>query len=95
MLHIAATTGRLPVLDEQGNPSGNHVSLSSKQQLETLGYLVDKVIPKTLPTEEHLGPETPKVEAVHSDDVENLTMEELKQLAYAGEEDDSGFDPNS
>lgn len=48
ILHQAATTGYLPVLDESGKPipQGDNVELMPpKERLQVLQYLVDKAMP--------------------------------------------------
>lgn len=45
MLHDGAVRGRLPKLDHRGNPTGQFHDLDTKDRIDLLKYLVNKVMP--------------------------------------------------
>jgi hypothetical protein len=45
LLHLAATTGQLPILTQDGNPTGTFDALDTQQRIEVAKYLVNKIVP--------------------------------------------------
>jgi len=51
LLHQAAATGAVPVLDENGKPTGEFHGLKPVERIDALKYLVDKAMPDIKSTE--------------------------------------------
>lgn len=45
LMHQAATTGAVPVLDERGKPTGAVDTLKPQERIDTIKYLIDKTMP--------------------------------------------------
>jgi len=63
LLHLAATTGQLPILTPDGNPTGTFNALDTQQRIEIAKYLVNKIVP-----------DAPRIE-LHAD-VDPLTLDQ-------------------
>lgn len=79
LLHAAATTGSLPILDMNGNPTGEFSKMESRDRLALLTKLVDKAMP-----DRQEAPMLPEDSGNSKTiDVRNLSDEELEILANA------------
>ena len=79
LLHAAATTGSLPILDMNGHPTGEFSKLESRDRLALLTKLVDKAMP-----DRQEAPMLPEDSGNSKTiDVRNLSDEELEILANA------------
>ena len=75
ILHQGATMGSLPILNESGKPTGEFVDLPPRERLETVKYLINKVMPDIRSTD----PVTPPTSdlLLEDDATANMTTEEL------------------
>ena len=79
LLHAAATTGSLPILDINGHPTGEYSKIESRERLALLTRLVDKAMP-----DRQEAPMLPEDSGNSKTiDVRNLSDEELEILANA------------
>lgn len=78
LLHNAACSGFIPILDSQGKPTGEYTELPPKERLNTLTYLVNKAMPDLKSNEQFLPP--PQDEALEMRDMAEMTTEELAQV---------------
>ena len=79
LLHAAATTGSLPILDMNGNPTGEYSKMEPRDRLALLTKLVDKAMP-----DRQEAPMLPEDSGNSKTiDVRNLSDEELEILANA------------
>lgn len=79
LLHAAATTGSLPILDMNGHPTGEFSKIESRDRLALLTKLVDKAMP-----DRQEAPMLPEDSGNSKTiDVRNLSDEELEILANA------------
>lgn len=79
LLHAAATTGSLPILDMLGHPTGEYSTLEARDRLGLLTKLVDKAMP-----DRQEAPMLPEDSGSSKTiDVRNLSDAELEILANA------------
>lgn len=80
LLHQAATTGRMPILDEDGRPTAEFSALDTQQRIETAKYLVNKIVPDA-PRIELQGEVDPQT--LDATDIAALPTAELIRIANA------------
>lgn len=78
LLHKAATTGKIPILDDDGRPTGTFDLLDVQQRIEVAKYLVNKIIPDAPRIEMHaeVDPAT-----LDTSDFASLPVAELLRIA--------------
>lgn len=81
LLHQAATTGAIPLLTDQGQPSGEFSELKTSERIDTLKYLINKQMPD-LKSNDAL-PAPGDTELLDADATANMTTEELIQTIRA------------
>lgn len=91
ILHVAATTGKVPVLDSNGraDTQAEWGTITPKEQVDTAKYMMDKVIPNRAPTSEELGHDS-DVDTidVSSESFDRLTDRDLMKIADMDDNED-------
>jgi len=82
LLHLAAITGQIPILNEDGSPTGNFDVLDSQQRIDTAKYLLNKIVPDAPRIERH---EIVNDAELTEDTIQGLPTTELMRLVNAGE----------
>jgi hypothetical protein len=78
LLHLAATTGQMPILSPDGRPTGEFSQLDTQQRIETAKYLINKIVPDA-PRIELSGDLDPQ--RVEIQDLEAMPTAELLRIA--------------
>jgi hypothetical protein len=77
LLHQAATTGRIPLLTDDGRPTGDFQDLDAQQRIDTMKYLINKIVPDAPRIERH---EVTSPDALEYEDYASLPTAELVRL---------------
>ena len=96
ILHQAAATGKLPILNAYGQATGEVQDVSPKDRLDTARYLIDKVMPTLKAAEPDISHDATTL--LSRDDTNNMTTSELVatiQSASSTSPDPSPADPGS
>jgi hypothetical protein len=75
ILHQGATMGALPVMDEHGNATGEFTEMRPADRLDTLRFLVNKVMPDLKTNEALPAPEDDDL--LDQDRLAGMTTDEL------------------
>lgn len=90
LMHAAAMTGSMPVINPAtGKPSGTMHHLPPKERLQTLKYLIDKAMPDMAPE----VATTKSMEDLTTEDLENMSLEQLSGYLQAQPEAEAMVDP--